>query len=150
MASTKGKIHEVFTSTLDAIVEANRAAYEGAEAGGGRKWFAPPTNEGWDGNPQDIPGLATAFDRQEIETNYEEVFQDPSNVGTVGDVISLKTQSDYVACVERAYRSRHATSVRCIAHHLGRRRGHGDAESLFNAGITKFAQDALIASQENI
>lgn len=150
MADSKGRVHDKFTRILEEIVKINQETYDAVKSdGGGRRWFLPPQGD-WSGDVQDIAGMTNLFDRQDIETNYEEIYQDAKAPGTVGDVISLKMQSDYIACIERSFRARHATSVRCIALHMGRRKGHGDAESLFTTGVLKFAQDALIAGQEKI
>lgn len=60
-----------------------------------------------------------------MNANYAECFQDVADMGTTGDVIALKQQIDYIACEERAFRFRHASVCRLMAHAASRQRGHG-------------------------
>jgi len=69
-----------------------------------------------------------SYDREEINTKYDEVTNDPDNAGTTGDVIALKLQLDYVACEERAFRARHTTLCRAMALGHGRRFGQGHGQ----------------------
>jgi len=61
------------------------------------------------------------FDRTEINKRYEQCFQDPASPGTVGDVIGLKLQMDWLAAAERAFRYRHASVPRLLSHGMCRR-----------------------------
>lgn len=88
-----------------------------------RAWQIP---QNYSGSVLDIANLHTpAFDRTEINTQYEAATNNPKAAGTNGDVISLKLQIDYNACEERAFRARHTTLCRamCLGH--GRRIGQG-------------------------
>jgi len=62
-----------------------------------------------------------AFERPEMNANYDETMASVAQAGTTGDMISLKLQIDYVATEERAFRTRHMTVCRSIAHAAGRR-----------------------------
>ncbi len=88
-----------------------------------------------------------AFDREAINQNFAELFAASDNAGTIGDATSLKLQGDYVAVVERAYRARVATPLRCMAHAAARRAGHGHAAGVFTGGVLQYAQDAIKAGQ---
>lgn len=64
-----------------------------------------------------------AFDRDEINSVYQECMQNVAAPGTTGDVIALKQQVDYLATAERAFRLRHASLCRCVVHGAARRHG---------------------------
>jgi hypothetical protein len=93
------------------------AAVRGEKA---RPWQVPDNMK----DLLDVPNLHKAgFDRQEINDAYQTCMQDTENFGTVGDIIALKQQVDYVATEERAFRLRHATICRCLIHGAARRFG---------------------------
>lgn len=83
---------------------------------GVRKWNVPE-----DANIQSLLDITTlhgqpntGYDRTELNTRYEQCFQDPASPGTNGDVAGLKTQIDWLAAGERAFRFRHATTPRLL------------------------------------
>jgi hypothetical protein len=89
-----------------------------------RPWQNP---RDFTGDPLNIPNLGLpAYNRDEINTNYEECINDPENAGTNGDVIALKLQIDYMAAQENAYRHVRASLPRCMAHAMARRFGQGN------------------------
>lgn len=118
----KSDIHPVFKKRLDDLVAKAAATSAGFRAAGQRPWNIPNGMTGAD--LLDIAKLhEPAFNRQTINTNYEQCFQDVNSPGTVADVIALKLQVDYNAAEERAFRFRHASVCRCIVHGIGRRHG---------------------------
>lgn len=92
-----------------------------------RPWYLP---KGWKDENRDVldvPNLHLPdFNRDDLNRRYVECMTPP--VGTVGDIIALKLQIDYMAAEERALRLRHATPIRCIAHSLARRKGHAESD----------------------
>ena len=108
-----------------------------------RSWQNPDDNNGaWSGSPFDIPNIAKAFDRAALGEAYARVMQDPK--GSVGDAMSVKLQSDYLAAQERAFRLRHLSSVRARVHAAARRRGHANDEFGIFARVRDYAVDLLV------
>lgn len=140
--TSKGRVHDVTTRVIGQL--AKQAGDQGRHdrGKGTRPWNrpddAPP--------PLDVPGTVKPFDREAIDTNYQEVL-DPSAPGTVGDAISLKTQGDYVSVVERGYRARHCTPVRLLAMAAARRKAHESPRGVLLGGMLKAVQDDLKAAQ---
>ena len=125
----KGKIHTTFDELLKALREQALAQYEGVMGATVQPHDLPPNAI----TQRDIPQLHTGgFDRSAINENYADCLTDPQNFGTVGDVVSLKQQLDFVATAERAYRVRHMSPVRAAAHSAGRRRGVAKSAILTN------------------
>jgi len=104
-----------------------------------RFWMVPGLGAEGDLSPE---GLAFAYDRDPISEAYAEALTSPE--GTVGDGMSLKMQSDYLAAQERAYRLRSQGPVRCCMHASGRRYGHAQDNGTFGR-IEAYAQDLIIA-----
>ena len=81
----------------------------------------------------DPAGIGTAFDRSKINLIYIRALTKgpplglgdnaPEGEGRVSDCQVEKIQLDYLAAQERAFRLRHASSVRCVMHAANRRRG---------------------------
>jgi len=66
-----------------------------------------------------------AFDRTKLNNQYTEITSSVANAGTVGDVVSVKTQLAYVAAEERAFRARHTSMIRAFCAGHGRKVGQG-------------------------
>lgn len=118
-----GDIHSVFHKRLQELQDQARRAHNAFRGRARHQWQIPSEYTGslLNVNLLHLP----AFDRTKINDNYEAVTRDPSNPGTVGDVIGIKLQLEYVAGEERAFRARHASYCRtmCLGH--GRRYGQG-------------------------
>lgn len=142
-ASSKAKVHDVFSNNITELATQNLRAVQAAHGLGNRPWNMPTA--GWKGHTLDVPAITGAFDRSEITTNFEEVIASGTNPGTTGDVVSLKCQADYIAVMERAFRARHASPVRLLAFAAARRYGHGQAAGVLLGGTLKYAQDAIVA-----
>lgn len=128
--TTKARVHPVFTKRLDDLRANAAAAVQALTGAGVRQWQVPAD---YTGDLLDVPKLhKPSFDREEINTNYKEVMQDPANPGTVGDVIGLKSQMDNVATEERAFRIRHSSVVRSFVHAGGRRYGQANGRMFDN------------------
>jgi hypothetical protein len=141
--ASKGEIHDVFKDNLEEIAKQDGKQADAARGKGERSWNCPEKAR----DPLDIPGITEAYDRNKIDTNYAELIKSSEDAGTCGDVISVKTQGDYIAMMERGFRARHATPVRCIGHAMARRKGHSKPEGVFQGGALKHVQDALKAGQ---
>jgi hypothetical protein len=143
MAQSKGKIHDVFQQNLEDLTEKADQQAQASRSAEPRPWNRPEKAK----DPLDIAGITDAFDRSEIDTNFSELLQDPESPGTCGDVICVKTQGDYVAEIERGFRARHATPVRCICHSMARRKGHSKPNGIFLGGVLVHVQNALKSGQ---
>jgi hypothetical protein len=119
--STQAQIHDVFNARINELAADGVALAAAVLSGSGRVWQVPAAA----GDLLEIETLSAPFDRQAINTNYELVMQDPAAPGTIGDVIALTRQIDFVAAEERAFRVRHMTPVRALCHAAGRRYGMG-------------------------
>lgn len=90
----------------------------------------------------DVPALhVDGWDRDPLNRMYSEtVLSGPDKAGgTVGDLIGIKWQIDFMAVEERAFRLRHASYARCAALAHGRLDGHGRTQ----AGIFSYLQDSV-------
>jgi hypothetical protein len=143
MATTKGQVHDVFAYRVEDLAdgaERNALAFRGQAQ---RGWDRPGGE--WSGDPLDLAGLVAPYDRSDVDQNYAELIADGDDPGTAGDVVSVKTQGDYVALQERGLRARYASAIRCVGHMAARKRGHGDPKGIFRGGIVRYAQDCIIA-----
>jgi hypothetical protein len=96
-----------------------------------RKWHVPPTFN----DPLDVPSLhVPAWERNPINQLYSEeiVGKWGDDAGSHGDAHAMKWQADYMTTEERAFRTRHASMIRCASFAHGRLDGHGQqGQSLF-------------------
>jgi hypothetical protein len=141
--ASKGKIHTVFQTNLQDIAKQDGKQADMIRGKGDRPWNRPDKAP----DPLDIPGITNAYNRQDVDANYAELLKSGSDPGTCGDVICVKTQGDYIAEMERGFRARHATPVRCIGHAMARRKGHANDAGIFLGGVLKHVQDALKSGQ---
>lgn len=122
------EVFEIFANRISDLSETLApAVVEAAKGENPRKWYMP---KGWleeNRDILDIPELHKPdFDRDELNRRYVECMTEPGS--TVGDVIALKLQIDYMTAEERALRLRHATPVRCMIHSVARRNGHAESD----------------------
>lgn len=96
-----------------------------------REWHVPKELA----DPLDVPSLhVPAWERNPINKLYSEeiVGQWGDAAGSHGDAHAMKWQADYMAMEERAFRTRHASMIRCASFLHGRLDGHGQqGKSLF-------------------
>ncbi len=139
---SKAKVHPVFRENAEQL----RADAENVEQAllnrAQRKWQILPLRD-WNGDPLDVPDISGKFDRAEIHENYTECLSDPESPGTTADTQALTLQNDWVAMQERAFRTRHATSVRSALHAAGRRKGHAHEQGVIQTGLVKYIQDVI-------
>jgi hypothetical protein len=139
---TRGQVHTIFARRLDELAAQADAKADAARGRGRRAWGGP---DDWSGGPCDIPGLVAPYDRSEIDQNYADLLSSGDSPGTVGDVVAVKTQADYLALQERGIRTRYASSIRCIGHASARWRGHGSRKGVFHDGLVRYVQDCIKA-----
>ena len=121
--STKASVSTVFTQRLRELQQNADDMQKAFQGEGQRTWQVPTELET---SLLDIAKLHDpAFDREEINNEYQNATNDPTNAGTTGDVIALKLQIDYNAMEERAFRHRHMSLCRAMCAGHGRRRGQG-------------------------
>ena len=115
-----------------------------------RPWATP---QQFIDNKQDVlhvPALHNpAWDRLELNHKYsEEVMGGPGKAGgTVGDLMALKWQIDFMAVEERAFRLRHASYARCASLMHGRLDGHGKQEHGIFSFFRRGAQELYEAGK---
>jgi hypothetical protein len=135
-------IDPVFVAQADALREEAdniSSAFAGFKQ---RHWMLGDLELGWDGSLFDIPGLADAYNRENLNTEYA-VFLTPEDVGTVADMMGLKTQVDWLAAEERAMRIRHSTSIRASFHSAARRQGQSSPLGVFGQGLIGYVQNLI-------
>ena len=97
----------------------------------------------------DIGSISTGFDRKQLNQLFASLIEDGNSPGTAGDAVGVKIQIDYVGALERAFRARHASPLRCLAHAAARREGHGHSAGIFSdaSGVLCFVSDAIKAGR---
>lgn len=98
-------------------------------------------HNGWDGDLFNIPDMEKPFDRQEHYQDFADVVSDPNSPGTVADLMALQLQGDWLAAMERAFRERHKSHVRCMAQASARHKGH--ATKVFDTVLTGYIKRML-------
>ena len=106
-----------------------------------RKWHTPEQVT----DILDVPSIDNpTWDRNELNTTYSEkiVGQAGDQAGSFGDAMATKWQIDFMAVEERAFRTRHASMIRCASLAHGRLDGHGQ----IGEGIFSFLKDGCQAA----
>lgn len=125
----QASVHPVFAGRIKELRTQAAEQYSAATGEGQRPWQVP---EGV-GDLLDVPQLhQPAFDRTEANAEYAKLTRSVAEAGTVADIVALKLQIDYNAAEERAFRARHASLVRCLAHGHGRRYAYGQGRVFTN------------------
>ena len=136
------KIHNRFRLQVEALRSAASEMAASVTDEHQRPWMTLDHGS-WSGNPFDIPGMTGAFDRDDINQHYAEMLSDPANLGSLGSSLALKLQVDWLAVLERAFRTRHASSVRCAVHAAARRKGHSSGAGIFSIGTLGYVQNII-------
>ena len=90
--------------------------------------------------PTAINTLGQAFSRSNLNQQYTAQL---SNNGMVGNTLGVGIQLNYMAMLERSFRERHKTDVRCQMHLSGRRLAHGDTSGVHTGGVQPYVQAFL-------
>lgn len=137
--TSKGKVDPAFQARVDDLEsKAQKIAEQFRNYGTYREWHTPNTTN----DPLDVPSLhSPAWDRNSINQTYsvDVLAGSGKKGGTCGDLIAMKWQADFMAAEERAFRTRHASMIRCAALAHGRFNGHG----LTGKSIFSFLKDAV-------
>lgn len=123
-----GNISPNFNDQVEALSSTLQGSGNAAVAPVQRGWQSPPAVAGvgaWDGNPFTIDGdesIGVPFYRTDLNKAYIAAITSSGGTGggRVVDRMTTKIQVDYLAAMERAFRARHASSVRCTAHAAAR------------------------------
>jgi hypothetical protein len=133
-------LHRAFVERLSDF-RSESATLGKAEVGDVQRVWTVPSD--WIGDPFLIPQQhLPSFDRTDINEDYESVH---TGRGKLGQAASLQYQLATVQVMERAFRSRHASHLRCVMHAAARHRGHGHPQGFFGAA-RNYAQDLLDAA----
>ena len=116
--------------TLQRILAAlQEQCKQSADPDSKRGWMLPPD---WDGDPTDLESLGDAFSRDDANQAYAEALQ---NDGTMADAMASQTAAAYLGMMERAFRMRHLSQSRALAHATAVRKAHGMDEGV-HVGVT--------------
>ena len=143
---SKGRVTQAFNDQIYYLkLQNEKCAKASADYGIGRAWMIGPSGyNGWDGDTTDLTGMKKAFDRSEITDAFNEIM-DADNPGTGADRMAMKFQSDYLAAMDRAFRTRHAGLIRCEMFSADRRQLQVDG-NLENS-TTTYAQKLIARGQ---
>lgn len=128
----KADVDPNFSSQIKSLQAQNAANATAIVQGQQGQWMMPvlesaSENGGeWSGDLFDLEGIGEAFDRSQANQWFTDAISDSTNPGTSGDQVVCQMQVDYLAMMERSFRSRHTMSgPRAVMHAMGRRAGHG-------------------------
>lgn len=120
----------------------------GAEAarreGGPVRWQRP---SGWGGDLFDAAAASAPFDRSAANDWMVDAL-DPDAPGVTGDLVSCQTQIETLACMERAWRNRHTTRARAVAHALSRKQGHASPTGALGGNAHEYVAQLNRKSRE--
>lgn len=140
---TKGVVDDKFIARTTELEECARTlANQFRTLDNYRPWTMPKVFVDDKRDVLDVSALdEPSWNRNTINYTYsEQVMGGPgSQGGTVGDLIGMKWQADFMAVEERAFRTRHASYSRCAAFMHGRLQGHGKE----NRGVFSFLRDGV-------
>ena len=116
---------------------------------GQRRWVIPPYRTflgdipAWSGDTTDIRGMNQAFERTELNAQYSQSLMDINSPNKTGDMAAAKLQIDYLAAEERAFRTRHMSRIRAVAHNTARKLAHGDARGQYLGVVLPYVPNVL-------
>lgn len=134
-------LSNVFTRNIQAAQQASQNAAATTLGFTLRHWMLGDLTL-WNGEPLEVQSISSAFDRTEAANIYMNSLRSP--LGSVGDAASAKLQSDHLAVMERSFRVRHATPVRCAAYAAARRTGQSHSRGRIGR-VQTFAQDMIVS-----
>ena len=111
-----------------------------------RCWMIPTYSPSF--SPTNVPNLGTAFSRTALNTDYaNQLSGGGTATGYIGHQMVDGIQINYLAMMERAFRERHKTDVRCQLHLCGRRIGHGQTNGVHTGSVQPYVQSLIDNSQ---
>jgi len=121
----KGKIDPTFEERIKDLEQKAQKISSSFRNQDYSEWHIPEKIE----DPLDVPGLDKAWQRNSINQEYENIVGTQADgAGSVGAAQAMKIQADFLAVEERAFRTRHASFVRCAAMAHGRLDGHSKTD----------------------
>ncbi len=134
----KSHIGERFTAQMKSLSAYALASAASSLEGGPAQWYRP---EGFTGGLADMEGLDEALSRNEQVEDFRSATKDYKASGTTGDLLMTQLQGDMMACLERAYRSRHQSSCSSRIRSAGRDLAHGHEYGAIQLGLTGHITD---------
>lgn len=127
---------------LDALAQHAADNHTAMLSAGQRSWYTPPD---WAGDPQtELKDAVTqVFDRQELRDQLAKVL-DPARRGTAADLQAILLQTDFLANLERAFRSRYSSKLRRTLHSAGRLESHGRTGGLWKGVFKDLIRNILV------
>ena len=104
-------------------------------------WMIPERN-GWNGDLFFIELIKKPFDREEHYVDFLLTVAEPETPGTIADLAAIQLQGDWLAAMERAFRERHKSNVRCMVQASARQKGHSN--KVFETMLTGYIQRILV------
>lgn len=148
---TRGRVVSSFEKRVaDLEVKARLQSQQFRSGDGTRPWHTP--DEMKDKNLLDVPNLhEPSWNRDDANKLYAQdvLEENKDSVGTSGDIAGMKKQIAFMATEERAWRLRHASTVRCAALAHGRLDGHGGAETGVFAKVKNVVDNHILAGNDS-
>ena len=133
-------VDENLSKVVDHFRSLKEQSYQSRTNNDAVPWVRPPVGD-WDGDLQTKQGLIdlhAAFNTDQAEEFLKKTFTD-SKPGNSSDGMVNLLQIEYAAQMERAYRARHQSMPRALAHYATREKGHGtQTGALSGASIEYF------------
>jgi hypothetical protein len=140
---SKAEVDPVFEDQIKKLRERAKDEAEARTGGDSTQWNMPDLQD-WDGDLFAIEEISDAFKREDANDKFEEAVKDATNPGVAADLGALTLQVDYLGCMERAFRARHASRrPRTMAHMTGRRKGHGDERGTLTQMDLEFVRNLV-------
>lgn len=137
----------LFRKQADALRRYASSNAEALRLQQGASWYAPEKEE-WNGDPFLLEELHKPFDRSQHEAEFDAAVSDPQSPGVTGDLAISQLQGDFLAALERAYRSRLRTSVRNKIHAFARLQGHGADYGVINVGMVNYVERLIARANQ--
>ncbi len=145
-AKSKADVDPNFEKQLRRLKEDARANGDALAAGGQTRWARPV---GFDGDVFDYDGMHTAFTRDKANQDFVAAVANPDSPGVSGDLVTTTTQIDYLACLERAYRMRHAGGMpRLLLHGAGAMKGAGSDQGVYTLCGVEFVRRLVAEAKQ--
>jgi len=119
-------VDENLSKVVDHFRSLKEESYQSRTNNDAVPWVRPPVGD-WDGDLQSKEGLIqlhAAFNTDQAEEELKKTFTDDKPGNSADGMVNL-LQIEYAAQMERAYRARHQSMPRALAHYSTRERGHG-------------------------
>ncbi len=143
--SAKADVDENFEKQIKQLQKLADEEYTARTTGDRQKWMRP---DEWEGDLFDIEGISESFARDSANDDFEDAVKDAEDSGVVGDLIACTLRVDYMAAMERAFRSRHTMRrPRAFAHMTGRKKGHGNDRGVLTQTTLEFVRNTIKQSQ---